>query len=263
VTPNPIDAFQTALATTTADAQTACRAWTAHHVVAHLAAGVEETTSLIEDALAGRPARDTRSFSEREAPFLALADEELRCQLTQHTTRALAALSAFGRLGPEASFEFTGAPFTAARIAVHAYSEFAIHRWDLVGDDPIGDALLSDPAFTRHAIDLLNAMPILDEAPANRAAGTSLRNTTVVLRVHGEPDIALRIEHDGSARFEIGDHDGALAGDLTVTTDAVNRLLTMWGRRSSRRDVAVTGNPARWSAAAAALWPDATEWPDT
>jgi hypothetical protein len=53
----------------------------------------------------------------------------------------------------------------------------------------------------------------------------------------------------------------AESADL-VTTDAVNRLLTLWGRHSNRREVTVSGNLGILDAAAAALWPAATEWPD-
>jgi hypothetical protein len=56
-------------------AQTACSEWTVHDLVAHLAAGAKENADLIEDSLAGRPARATRTFSEREAAFVALPGE--------------------------------------------------------------------------------------------------------------------------------------------------------------------------------------------
>jgi hypothetical protein len=259
--PDPIEAFLTALESTAPDAPAACTQWTAHEVAAHIAAGLEECSALMEDALAGRPTRDTRSFAEREAPYLALPDEKLRLRLNEQLTLGGKVLDEFMTLGPDASFEFTGARFTAAQMLLHLGSELAIHRWDLTGDDLVSQALLSDPALSQHAVHTLNALPILAEAPTNRVANTDLRNTTVVLRAIGEPDIALSVDQNGSARFEFGETEGGLAGDLVITTDAVQRLLTLWGRRSNEREIAVTGNPALWCAVATALWPDANDWP--
>jgi hypothetical protein len=78
------------------DAPTACTQWTAHEVAAHLAAGVEECNGLVGDALAGRPTRDTRSFAEREAPYLALPDEKLRLRLNEQLTLGVEVLNDFG-----------------------------------------------------------------------------------------------------------------------------------------------------------------------
>ncbi len=50
-----------------AAAPTACREWTAHQLVAHLAAGAKERADLIEEALAGLPERATTPFAERGA----------------------------------------------------------------------------------------------------------------------------------------------------------------------------------------------------
>jgi len=258
---DPIEAFLTALATVAPDAPTACTRWTAHEVAAHLAAGLEECADLMGDAFAGRAIRDTRSFAEREAPYLALPDEKLRLRLNEQLTRGIKVLDEFRTLGPQASVDFTGAPFSAVKLAVHVASEFAIHRWDLVGDDPTSQLLLSDPALTRHAVDTLNALSGLAEAPTNRVAGTELRARTVVLRAAGESDVALSVDQNGFARFEFDDGGGGLTGDLVITTDAANRLLTLWGRHSSRREIAVSGDPALWCAVATAMWPDANDWP--
>jgi Mycothiol maleylpyruvate isomerase N-terminal domain len=253
--PDPVAAFVSALAAVAPDALTACTQWTAHQVAAHITAGLAECNALIGDSLAGRPGRDTRSFAEREAPYRALPDEELRLRLNEQLTLGGKVLDDFAALGPGASVKFTGAAFTAPQMAVHFGSELAIHRWDLVGDDPIGQVLLSDPALTGHAVFTLNALPMLAEAPTNRVADTGLRDTTVVLRTVGEPDVALSIDHDGSARLELAKGEGGLSGDLVITTDAANRLLTLWGRHSSQREIAVTGHPALWCPVAKAFWP--------
>lgn len=244
-----------------ADASTACTDWTAHNIAAHLAAGFEEVYVLIENTLAGRPSRDTRTFDEREAPYLAMEDGSLRERLREHLTKTAKVLADFRAAGPDAAFDFNGKSFTASQMTVHLDSELAIHRWDFMGDDAISEELLSDPAVTRHAVFLLNALPMLAEGAPNRVAGTDLRAITVVLRTPGQPDVALQVDADGQARFVQGDSEGGLTGQFVVTTDAANRLLTLWGRHSSRRAIGVTGSPVLWGAVAAALWPDAHEWP--
>ena len=71
------------------DARTACSQWTVHDLVAHLAAGAKENADLIEDALAGRPARETRSFAEREPAFAAMPDDQLRQELVHQSSANL------------------------------------------------------------------------------------------------------------------------------------------------------------------------------
>lgn len=257
--PNPVDAFIATLEATRPDAPTACVLWTAHEVTAHLAAALEETAELVEDVLTDQPNRPTRGFDEREAPYRALPDDELRTTLPQMVTRAMTALTALSGRGPDASFEFFGRPFTAAQLQTHAGSEFSLHRWDICGDDPIGDELLSAPEVTAHAVDVLNTLPMLDETPAKRVARGGLTNATVVLRSPGQPDVALISDDDG-ARFALS--DGApLAGDVVLETDAVNRLLTLWGRFSSNRPITATGDATVLSAATDTLWPDTASKP--
>jgi hypothetical protein len=117
---NPFEAFLTSLAEVAPDAATACSEWIVHELVAHLAAGVEESAELIEDVLAERTNRPTRSFDEREAPFRALPDEELRKALGVQIERVVAALGGLAELGPDATFEFFNRPFTASELQTHA-----------------------------------------------------------------------------------------------------------------------------------------------
>jgi len=131
-------------------APTACAEWTVHDLVAHLAAGAKETAELVEEHLAGQPARPTRGFDERERPFRALAHDELLVALADQSRRKLAALDALADRDDHDAVAFTGTMMTAAQFQTHARSEAALHRWDLVGDDSVSDRLLSQPELTRH-----------------------------------------------------------------------------------------------------------------
>ncbi len=254
--PNPVEAFIATLDATRPDAPTACVLWNAHEVTAHLAAALEETAELVEDVLDDHPNRPTRGFDQREAPYRALPDDELRRTLPQQVARAMTALT---DRGPDESFEFFGRPFTAAQLRTHAGSEFSLHRWDICGDDLIGDELLSAPEVTSHAVDVLNTLPMLDEAPAKRVSRGGLTNATIAMRSPGQPDVAL-ISSDGGARFTLSD-GASLTGDLVLKTDAVNRLLTLWGRFSPNRTISASGDTTLLSAAAETLWPDTASKP--
>ena len=145
------------------DAPTACSGWTAHDLVAHLAAGAAELADLLERRLDGRPDRPTRPFDEREAPFRAATHDELLGRLVDENIRMLQALEDV-RSAAEPSISFTGTTMTVDQIELHTRSEAALHRWDLVGSDDVSRRLLAQPELTRHAVSVLNAMPILDES---------------------------------------------------------------------------------------------------
>jgi hypothetical protein len=253
-------ALMEALDSLAPSAATACEGWTAHDIAAHAAAGAKEVSDLIDERLAGRPSRPTRSFAEREAPFAALDDDVLRAAMIEQNRRKMAAISALSDLGNDGEIEFTGRTFSAATLVIHARSEAALHRWDVVGDDDISEELLAQPELTHHAVDVLDTLPILYEAPGWRAEHGGLSNPLrVVLRSPGEPDIVLAHGETGT-RFQITE-DAPASGDAVVTTDAGNRLLTLWGRRSSERRLDLDADPDVAEKVASVLWPSAVPWP--
>lgn len=235
-------AFIEALSTVAPTAPTACGEWTAHELVAHLAAGAAEMAELVEDRLAGRPGRPTRSFAERERPYRALRDEELRGRLVEEALRlnqAIAELESESASG--GAVTFTGREMDVARLRMHGRSEAAVHRWDLVGNDDTGWALLGLPELTAHAVSVLNTVPTLAEAAGQRVgrARASVpipEGFTARLRSAGEPDVALRVA-DGAARFELAPTADA---EPALTCDPAARLLLLWGRRP--RDVTLGGD---------------------
>lgn len=221
---NEINEFVTTLLATPPTQLTACPGWTAHELVAHLAAGAGEEADLIEAHLAGRPERPTEAFEKREGPYRAMADTVLREQLFEQSLRLASGL---GQLG-EAAVLFTGHRMTAADFAMHSRSECALHRWDLVGRDDVGWAMLAQPELTRHAVATLTSMPTLQEAPANRLANIAgFEGIRIVLRSEPDDDIVISMLN-GSYNVALAPAADDVA-DLEL--DAAQRLLVMWGRR--------------------------------
>jgi len=240
-------------------APTACAGWTAHDIVAHLAAGSKEIADLIEEKLTDQPVRPTRAFEDREPPFRALPDNELRRAWAYHARRKTEAVKALGDLGENATFEFTGTSLTADRISTHSRSEAAIHRWDIAGDDFTSAELLAQPELTDHAVSVLNAMPILFESSRARMGHGGRAPLHIVLRAPGQPDVVLGSDAEGNARFELVD-DGPAGGDAVVVTDPADRLLVLWGRQSSKRPAAIEADPVTARAVSLVLWPAAVPW---
>jgi hypothetical protein len=69
---------------------------------------------------------------------------------------------------------FTGTRATVAEFETHGRSEAAIHRWDLVGDDDIGeDAPLTTDAATG------SSFSGAASRPAGQSASTAIRESSV------------------------------------------------------------------------------------
>jgi hypothetical protein len=241
------------------DAPTACTAWTAHALLAHLTAGAKERADLIEDKLAGRPERVTKAFAEREAVFLALPDAELRAALVRETGRFETAVAALAQLGADVTISFATARFTAAHLAMHQRSEAAIHRWDLVGADKIGDELLAQRDLTQHGVSVLNRLKtVLQESPSARLKQAGVPAICIVLRSPAHQDVVLNASA-GEGAFAVSDHT-PLVPDALVTTDAAQRLLVIWGRRPTTRPIDIEMTTRR--NVEAVLWPAARPWPE-
>ncbi|WP_160291795.1 maleylpyruvate isomerase N-terminal domain-containing protein, partial [Acidithrix ferrooxidans] len=146
------NAFFAALERTSPDAITACSGWTAHEIVAHLAAAGLEVALNLEAYGEGRPVPPTRSFEEREAPFREMNDHLLRVELPKSIARMSSALDAVLANEPDAVVPWTGRQMVVKTFLTHLRSEFAIHRFDLIGDDEISKELLAQPDLTNHAV---------------------------------------------------------------------------------------------------------------
>ena len=188
---------------------------------------------LIDAALAGEKERATKAFAEREAPFVAMADDDLRTRLVLEAIRLSTAIDALGSSAPAANVSFAGRRLDPAELTMHGRSEAAVHRWDLAGDDDVSEDLLAQPELTAHAVHVLNTM--LDASPEAvhaRVCAAGITDLRAAFAAPGQPDVVL-VVHDGGARLELGEPRPRWA----ARSDAATRLLALWGRRSIDRRV--------------------------
>ncbi len=225
-------AFLEALEVTQPDALTGCAGWMAHEAVAHLAAAGVEVALNLEAHGEGRPVPATRGFEEREAPYRAMGDADLRAVLPRSIERVAEALDAVLSAEPDAVVPWTGRQMVVATFVTHLRSELAIHRFDLVGDDETGTKLLGQPELTDHAV------AVLGRALVARGAGSVPDGFSAVVAAPGARDVVVLVDEDGP-RLERRE----TAADPAVVGDPAARLLFLWGRRPGdpRRLVAPQG----------------------
>lgn len=222
------EAFLDARQSTAPEVVSACAGWTAHEVTAHLTAMAAEITRHLEPYLQGDPVPATRTFEEREPSYRAMGDAAL-CRLLEteeQLTRSM--IEQVLAKEPQAVIPWTGRRMAVAKFLPHLRNEFALHRWDFVGDDETGDELLSQPELTEHAVGELGRILLRRGAAHDPCPGLDFH---VRLRAKDAADVRVVVE-DGEARLELTDHD---SGEPYVELDAAARTLVIWGRRPDRR----------------------------
>jgi predicted amidohydrolase len=197
--------------------------WSAHEVLAHVAASAQERANLIEEHLTGQSARPTRTFEEREPPFRAMPHRDLLERLIIEAARFEAAVSA---LTPDDEIEYFGWHVTADRLRFHSHSEASLHRWDLVGDDPTSMRLLSDAKLATHALVVFASLPdLLPEA--QRWVNAPFTRQPARFRVPGQPDILITPGRGLSIAEPAGDCPA-------IELSNHERALVLWGRCPAR-----------------------------
>jgi uncharacterized protein (TIGR03083 family) len=182
-----LEAFLRALAVTPPDAPTACEGWSAHELVAHLAAGSKEMARLVNRRLALGPEADigpTVPFDEREAPCRALSDRVLRRMFVREGLALTDAITRLRRVGPGVTVAFTGWEMTAEEMIRHGRSELVVHRWDLVGFDEVSRRLLDDAELLAHGRKVLSHMGLTDVS-AGAALPTGASGPSALLTLWG------------------------------------------------------------------------------
>jgi hypothetical protein len=221
------EAFLDARQHTAPDVVSACEGWTAHEVTAHLAAAAAEVTRHLRPYLQGEQVPDTRSFEEREPPYRALDDAALLTCLETEETNVRASIAEVLAYEPSAVISWTGRQMPVAKFLPHLRNEFAIHRWDFIGDDDTSIQLLSQPELTEHAVGVLGEILLRrgrqhDPFPE--------QDFHVRLR-SGDTDLSLTVEA-GQARLHQADDQ---TDEPHVELDAAARTLFIWGRRPDAR----------------------------
>lgn len=179
-------AFVWAVSRVEATAPTWCSRWSAHDLCAHVAAAAQERADLIEEHLAGRPPRATRSWEVREPPLRAMPAAALRECLVEQALRFESALSA---MPAGDGITYTGWAMSTERLRMHSHSEAVLHRWDLVGDDEVSVRLLANPAMVTHALAVFQAIPALAEA--QRWHRPDVVRWPLVVRSTGRQDVVV------------------------------------------------------------------------
>jgi uncharacterized protein (TIGR03083 family) len=219
-----IEAFLDALGGVSPNAATACAGWTAHELVAHLTSGVEAIASQAEAHLDGRPIPVFGSFAVREVAFWDVDDAALRRRLEDGERRMTEGLNAVRAISGDEPVPGIGWGMAINDVELHLRQEFALHRWDLVGDDDVGDEILARPELIDHSVRILSE-PLL--AVGRLRDPSSGEPFTARIRSPHEPDLVVAMRGAGSRLLLVDDSDV----DADVECDAAARLLLLWGRR--------------------------------
>lgn len=222
-------AFLDALHHSAPDTLSACQGWTTHEITAHLAAGAAEVSRHLVPFLAGDPVPATESFQVREPPYRQLDDRLLRRRLEEEEAKMRSLLDQVLEGQPTAVIPWTGRQMGVAKFVPHMRSEFALHRWDLVGDDETSQALLGQPELLEHAIGVLGPLLVRRGAQQDPCPGEDF---AVRLRCDHRPDVRLVVADGQPALTLTDDH----ADEPFLDCQPAGRLLAVWGRRPDRRD---------------------------
>lgn len=223
MTTTEAEAFLRTLDTVGPGAVTACRGWTTHELVAHVTSGADAFADQVEAYLGGDTVPEFGAWQVREPPYRQMPDPVLRRRLEAAQQRMDRAFGQMLALDPQIAVAQIGWGLPVRELVTHMRQEFAVHRWDLVGDDPDGVALLGAPDLIEHSVALLGD-GLLSGLQHDRAADQSL---SVRLRCTGTRDLLVTVDRGVGALSWAEPRD---APDI-IETDPAARLLLLWGRR--------------------------------
>jgi hypothetical protein len=222
------EAFLEARLCTAPDIVSACDGWTAHEITAHLTAMMVEVTHHLEPYARGDEVPKTLTFEQREPPFRAMDDGDLCKLLSDEEHRMRAAIEQVLAREPDAVIRWTGRNMEVAKFVLHVRNEFAIHRWDFVGDDEISKELLCQPELIEHSVGVLGRILLARGVEHDPFPGQEFH---VSLRAEGSPNVRLVVEAD-LAGLVLDERE---IDEPHVDFDAAARTLVIWGRRPDQR----------------------------
>lgn len=146
-------------------------------------------------------------------------------------------LRTLARQAPELVIPGGGWGFPLPHLVTHFRQEFALHRWDLVGDDPAGEQLLSAPSFVEHSVTWIGQWLLARGLRSDPSTGE-----TFEARIRGmaADDVVLRV-HAGHGSLSL---ESRVDATDVVLTDLVAGLLLIWGRRPGDARRVVSRMPA-------------------
>ena len=162
-------------------------------VVAHLAAAAAEVTRHLEPYLRGDAVPPTKSFEIRGAPYRAMGDEALRRRLEVEEEKMRLVIGEVLAKDPRAVIPWTGRQMAVAKFIPHLRNEFALHRWDIAGDDETSTVLLSQPELVEHAVGVLGEILLRRGAARDPDPGKELH---VRLRSPSARDVRVSVRAD-------------------------------------------------------------------
>ncbi len=234
--PPEIEALLDALQDVPPHSMTACAGWTAHEVVAHLVSGVELLSEQARAHLDGRPAPVVQDWAVRERPYQELDDRVLRRRLEDGERDMTGLLQHLGVADPTVVIPGLGWGMPVGELVLHMRQEFALHRWDLVGDDDQGDGILARPELLAHSVRMLPGS--LLAAGVARMSGDG-SDFSARIRCPQQPDLVVEVR-DGEGLLALAEPDDGPA----LETDPAARLLLLWGRRPGDPRRARSGLPS-------------------
>lgn len=196
---------------------------TVRFLVAHIASAFEELSRHVEGVESGELVHRTKTFEEREEPFLQLDWHELLDSFEPAYYRFSEVYERVLSRDPDQELRWTNRVVRLDGFQKHVRNESALHRWDIVGDDDLSMELLSNHSLTKHTIDFLGAIPMQARGIAMGAgSGSPILER---LRTPGRPDILVGRNKEKQV---LGFADPT--GDALLEGDAAARHLFLWGR---------------------------------
>jgi mycothiol maleylpyruvate isomerase-like protein len=224
------EAFLEFVEATEPQALSACDGWTTREVAAHVLGIAVEVVRHLEPYLQGDPVPATRSFEEREAPLRAAGHQAVLDRLADEDERMRRVIGDVLEREPDAVIPWTGRHMAVAKFLPHLRNEYALHRWDIAGDDEISQSILGAPDLVEHSVGELGHILLVAGRRRDPAPKEDFR---VTLTSAGQPDLCVEV-HGGTARLA---WCGGTQGDAArrIEFDSAARHLFIWGRRPDRR----------------------------
>ncbi|SDJ31944.1 Mycothiol maleylpyruvate isomerase N-terminal domain-containing protein [Frankineae bacterium MT45] len=213
-------------------AVSACAGWTTHEVAAHVAGIAAEVTRHLKPYLAGDPVPETRSFEEREAPLQQLEHSALLRRLDAEDERMRSIVDDVLESDPDAVIPWTGRRMAVAKFIPHLRNEYALHRWDIAGDDEVSGRLLGDLDLVAHSVGELGRILLVAGRQHDPDAASDFN---IRLRTPGQPDLRVVVEAGHAALVWGDDADDGSDDAPALEIDAGARHLFIWGRRPDHR----------------------------